>query len=60
MKRSDAVELLGQVILDCHTQRTGEFTIDDVYDSIRGVLRQLMDCEPSLEDCREVLNFSGF
>ena len=58
MKRSDAIELLGQAIRDCHTQRTGEFTIDDVYDSIRQVLRRLMDCEPSLEDCQEVFDFA--
>ena len=61
MKTDDAIDLVGYAIADagrCHrSELTDEFTLDDVRGTIKALLQELMDDEPSDADACAVLNY---
>lgn len=59
MTRGEAIDMVGYVVDDgrsCrHGELTGEFTKDDVRESGRKLLRELMDEEPTTADIDEAM-----
>lgn len=61
MTKNDAIDLLGHACKDAYQYRagrlTGEFTAQDVRDTIKITLEQLMDEEPTDADADAVLDY---